>query len=344
MKKTNIVITTLLVMVATAVAVVSCKKEKLDQNKNDSEQTVQNADNMDEYLMAFKKKLLSAEKGGETISLEQAERDLGNLLNFDFGDANYATNEFHQDTLCAKLTKTANGQVDLSQLAATYNVLFPQIRDAYNNVCLQNKSVYFIACSLSDDAKTDDESDVEIILMTRGFNEDNNTEGNRDGWKPDRNSSSCDGAIIGRGAPNVLDDLLNNELGMYGYDCDEGQGRIYMSEVEYSIKSAYCSDMVDSNSPCGYKLYVSWEPDQNNVCISNSEIMYYFQQARTLWRVYDNFTPSIPSNHVPVIYCVYYRAHGYNFINGHIVPVLPFFWDLQVGHARIHCSPVPPEV
>ena len=60
MKKTRFLIATLLVVMATVVAVVSCKKERHDQNSNGNEQTVQNADNMDDYLMAFKKKLLSA--------------------------------------------------------------------------------------------------------------------------------------------------------------------------------------------------------------------------------------------------------------------------------------------
>lgn len=81
------------------IAMVSCKKEKQGQMLNNNELVVLQVDNMDEYLMAFKKKLLSAEKGGETISIKQAERDLGNLLNFDFGDANYASDDVRYD-LC----------------------------------------------------------------------------------------------------------------------------------------------------------------------------------------------------------------------------------------------------
>ena len=80
-----------------SVVAVSCKKEKQEPSSNNTKQAVQSADNMDEYLISFKKKLLSAEKGGETISLEQAQRDLGNLLNFDFGDANYATDEYRYE-------------------------------------------------------------------------------------------------------------------------------------------------------------------------------------------------------------------------------------------------------
>ena len=150
MKKKNLFIATLLVVAATTVAVVSCKKEKQDQLLNNDVQAVESADNMDEYLMAFKKKLLTAEKGGETISLEQAERDLGNLLNFDFGDANYATNVLHYDTVLSKLS-LSNGQVDLSQLACTYQDLFNQVKDAYHQVNLPEKSVYSISCIFNSD-------------------------------------------------------------------------------------------------------------------------------------------------------------------------------------------------
>ena len=120
-----VAIIVMLVVAFASVAVVSCKKESQTVSVN-SEPTVQVADNMDDYLMAFKKKLLSAEKGGETISLEQAERDLGNLLNFDFGDANYATDVYQFDTICLKLA-TANGEVELSQLAEIYNDVFEAI-------------------------------------------------------------------------------------------------------------------------------------------------------------------------------------------------------------------------
>lgn len=64
MKKSKTLIAIIaMVIVATAVAVVSCKKEKQEQKSNNVEQSVQNSDNMDEYLMSFKKKLLSAQKG-----------------------------------------------------------------------------------------------------------------------------------------------------------------------------------------------------------------------------------------------------------------------------------------
>jgi flagellar basal body-associated protein FliL len=55
MKTKSFFIATLLVVAAVAAVVVSCKKEKQEPSSNNTEQTVQSADNMDEYLISFKK-------------------------------------------------------------------------------------------------------------------------------------------------------------------------------------------------------------------------------------------------------------------------------------------------
>ena len=154
MKKSRLFLAIIaMAIIATTVAAVSCKKEKQEQALNNSEQNAPCFDNMDEYLISFKNKLLSAQKGEEIISLEQAQRDLGNLLNFDFGDANYATNTIHYDTLSTKLTLTNDGQVDLSQLAATYVNLQNQVQNAFNLVNLPEKTVYSILCFFDNNNK-----------------------------------------------------------------------------------------------------------------------------------------------------------------------------------------------
>ena len=116
----------ILAIVATVVTVVSCKKEKQEQKSYNAEQSVQCSDNMDEYLISFKNKLLSAQKGEETISLEQAQRDLGNLLNFNFGDANFITDEIQYDTIYVPVMLEGN-LIDMAQLANTYNIAFANI-------------------------------------------------------------------------------------------------------------------------------------------------------------------------------------------------------------------------
>ena len=96
------------------------ENEKKDDNLTEQETSVSQIEaNMDEYLLGFKKKLQDATKGSDCITLEQAQTDFGNLLNFDFGDANYETNVYQYDTINIKLEVSQN-QIDLSQLALIY--------------------------------------------------------------------------------------------------------------------------------------------------------------------------------------------------------------------------------
>lgn len=170
MKKRKLTLAILAMVVATlvSVAIVSCKKEKQERPTNNMEQTVQSADDMDEYLVSFKKKMLSAEKGEEIIDFKQAEQVLGNLLNFDFGDANYVTNQLQRDTFHIVLN-TIRETVDLSQLAKTYKEAYYRILETFQKIDFEEKSVLYVTCSINKDAKDDDTADVQLILVTRGL-------------------------------------------------------------------------------------------------------------------------------------------------------------------------------
>ena len=75
MKKRICIIATLLVVAATAFAIVSCKKDsnRIGQDNPSKDLVSQSPENMDEYLISFKKKLLSTQKGEKTISLCRSE-------------------------------------------------------------------------------------------------------------------------------------------------------------------------------------------------------------------------------------------------------------------------------
>lgn len=330
MKKKIIFITTFLVIVATAVAVVSCKKERHDQNANGCERTAQTADNMDEYLMAFKKKLLSAEKGGETISLEQAERDLGNLLNFDFGDANYATDVFQHDTIHAELTLTADGQVDISQLAVLYNEVFYQIIDTYRLVNLPEKSVFVISCNIPETKnKNVTSEELEIILVTRGYLGETATEDLENSWRPDNLGGNCAGGYVGyKGAPEVLMSRLNRNIG--NYKCVNG-GRVYFTEQVTSYVEANHDSLAVPTSPY-HRLYVSTVPS-NGICLPPARMEYYYDNATWLF-IYKKhvFFPAIPNNHVPIEYYIWH--HEITGSNG-----LPLWvWRFSIEHAKLNCT------
>ena len=322
-------------VLAAMVAVVSCKKEKNDQLLNNTEQAGVSADNMDEYLISFKKKLLSAEKGGETISLEQAERDLGNLLNFDFGDANYATDVYQFDTICLKLA-TANGEVELSQLAEIYNDVFEAIVTNYPEVDLPEKSVYGICCNVVESLSKDGNYDVVVAVMYRGYS--GNSAEEVEGWRPTNKGGTCSGELVGfLGAPEVVQAMLNNNAGEYA--CASGS-RIYFTEVWTSYTNPLARDLSDPNSPCKHRLYLSWKPYQNFVCLPMSECLYYYNQARYLKserEYYDNY----PSNHLP-LHCTITHTDASN--GTFQPPRLPYIWNLGVTHGKPNCSGTTPEI
>lgn len=334
MKNRNLFIATLLVVVATSVAVVSCKKEKHETSSYNTEQAVQSADNMDEYLISFKKKLLSAQKGDETISLEQAERDLGNLLNFDFGDANYATDEFHDDTIRLKLN-LSNGQVDLSQLAITYNAAVSSIINAYHAIDLPEKSVYAISCNFNDAESKDGETeDVEIILTTRGYLGEAMMPNSSDGWRPTYRGGTCDGQLVGVwGGARIVENWLNNDPHHQVPDCE--YGRAYFTEITYSNIFADSPGMQIQHPNYNYRLYLTYYNNPDLDCLSVEDLQFYFQQAKSLRRNPNiNFDPPIPSNHIILQYYLGMVASGYT--NG--VYHTPWKWHLQIKHGKFNCT------
>ena len=312
---------------AIVVAVVSCKKDNIQQTTNNTEQSLQNSDNMDEYLKAFKKKLLTAEKGGETISLEQAQRDLGNLLNFDFGDANYATDVFKLDTIHAKLTVTADGQVDLSQLAVTYGTLLDEILDTYHQIDIPEKSVYAISCGFNEMASKDgEEMDVEIVLTTRGYRgvgPDTNE------WRPNNRGGTCDGQYLHhRGGPEIVEDCLNNEKIIHA--CCEF-GRMYYTDEGSSMRAGR-----DTYNPSigGYDIYLSPYPYYME-CLSHDSLMWYCNRIWSYWTNRD-FVPTPPADREAMRFEIHYGpAYPYSTTS---------MWTVIVEYAKPNCTGTGPIV
>ena len=334
MRKSKFFIAILAMVFATlvSVAIVSCKKDnesKMPENKA-SEMSAFDT-NMDEYLISFKEKLLSAQKGDESITIEQAQLDLGNLLNFDFGDANYASNVYEYDTLYIAL-ETNGDSVDLLQLAKAYNEAFAAIVKAYRKVDLPEKSVYCIICNIVETSSKDGDSDnVEVIVVYRGY-DDNASSEDVEGWRPKNKGGTCSGELIGIwGAPEVVASMLNNNAGEYF--CANGS-RIYFTEIYPSHTNPISFDLSDPNSPCGYRLYLSWQPNQNHVCLPMSDCWYYYNQARYLKSEREYFN-NYPSNHLPIHCSIRHTDASFGTAQS---PMLPYIWILDVDHGKPNCS------
>lgn len=325
MKTKNILMITLLVIATCAIAIVSCTKEKQEKASNNKELIVSDADNMDDYLLAFKEKLLTAEKGGETIGLEQALRDLGNLLNYDFGDANYATDMFQNDTLYVKLSCN-NGFVDLSQLAVTYNEALSKIRASFQGIDLPDKSVYMISSEYDEAGSRDGNTeDMRIVVTYRGLG--NNTPNTHDtlDWKVLYHSGSCDGSVLDWCAGERMQKWLREAEAIPS--CENG--RLYYTDQGNWSKNGYQTYDATADR---YKIFTVFTYRIDTVCISHEDMEYYFDNTLDYWYV------EKPSNHIITgstvsTNCIHYEQPNVNNYPGDC-----WYWVVVLYHAKPNCT------
>ena len=167
MKKRNFLITTLLVVAATTIAVVSCKKETQANLLGNSPQpektfTPPEVDDMNAYLKDFKLKMQNATRDNEeTLSLEEAAWHLSSVANYDFANVNVQFTDLRYDTLYYNIN-VSNGQVVLSDLNSVYSSMSSDIDAFYQNLILENKHFHFIQTSIS-------ENGVVTVSLTTTF-------------------------------------------------------------------------------------------------------------------------------------------------------------------------------
>lgn len=284
MKRFNSIIAIIgLAIVAIAVAFVSCKKEKQEQKLYNVGQST-NFDNTDEYLLSFKEKLLSAEKGDEFISLEQAQRDLCNLLNFDFGDANYISNLFHYDTLCVNLAIT-EGMVDLSQLSVAYEVSREMIAKVYEQVNLPEKTISTIFSPIAPETGDGETVDLVFVLTTRGFDSGTrnltvvpswkNSIDATDCWHVARGLGRCDNTDVGYDHHTILQLVYNNNVPLYG--CIN-HGYLYYTDInEGTIVAASFPETGTPIYNLGYRLWTGFYSGWYSGLVSSDEMSYYYE-------------------------------------------------------------------
>ena len=324
MKKHYLILAAIVLAVVTF-TVVSCNKEKQEEgvvmNANLTEGVGET--NMDEYLLSFKQKMLSAQKGDESIGLEQARQNLCDLLNFDFGDANLPTSVFEYDTLYVKLALT-DGMVDLSQLAITYNKAFDLILASYRGLDLPEKSVYFIFCDFDDDGNKDGNAEeMRIVVCYRGLTRDLPSIHDTLSWQPGRMGTSCDDHSIPYGGAIVMQSWLGQARP--GVSC-EGGGRVYFTETQDWYKHGY--DTFDETEG-RYKVFTIFTYQIDTVCISHEDMEYYFTN------ILDYFHQETPISHVAID----------EYVDDHRIPCpstfFPgdcYYWTIRIRHAKPNCT------
>ena len=339
MKNRLFILAAIIITAVTTITVVSCKKDKTEESntnetvaKNDVPIESEDTDNMDEYLLSFKEKMQNATKGGETISLEQAQRDLGNLLNFDFGDANYATDTFLIDTLHVKLTQ-AGGLVDLSQLAETYSDAFDQILASYRSLNLSDKSVYSILCKYNDASnKGNDPEDVSVVVTYRGFVGDNSfllSGHDTLSWHPRRIDNSCDDpSIYGGGARIMQSWLLNSQEQLA---CLNG-GRVYFTDETDWEKFGYTTYNPTNGS---FDIFGVFTYRIDTVCISHDEMEYYYTN---ILNYYNQETSTILPTRAIMRTYVDTAVIPYSQPNLNGYPGDLWYWRIFIHYGKPNCT------
>ena len=272
MKKRKLFIATLLVVVATSVAVVSCKKDTAtSEMPNKKSETAaafdpSQIDDMNAYLKEFKQKMLSSTRGdNETLSLDAAAWHLSSVANYDFGHANVEYDDVRFDTLYSTVTIT-NGFILLDDLADAYENISVLIDNFYQNLELENMHFRFIQCKIAE------QGEVTISIMTTFSNMDRWHYFSDDDDFCDVHFSDHVQYYANTRAVNVLTNLFNLYLEK---ETDPNAGRIYYVITRPEEKFHYYDWLEDPDeySPnfahsrlyCSLNIY-AWPIPKQQMC------------------------------------------------------------------------------
>lgn len=255
---------------------------------------------------------------------------LEQLLNFDFGDANYATDVFQYDTIYVKLSQI-NGMVDLSQLAVTYNDALTKILASYRALDLSDKSVYSILCKYDDtNNKGNDSEDVSVIITYRGFVGNNLISGHDTlNWHPRRMDYSCDDPSIFGGGACIMQRWL--EYPGEQLACPNG-GRLYFTDEHYWVKDGYTTYNATQNL---FEIFGVFTYRIDTVCISHDEMEYYYTN---ILNYYHQETANIlPSSAIMDAY-VDTGIIPYSQPNLNGYPGDCWYWHVWIKYGKPNCT------
>jgi len=168
MKKRNLFITALLVVAATTVAMVSCKKDNQDVLLNNTQSvkafTPPVVDDMNAYLKNFKQKMKESKnaKDAECLSLEEAAWHLSSVANYDFANANVEYADIRFDTLYTQINITDDA-VLLSDINTAYTTLSSAISNYIQDNTLDNANIRFVDVNVLENGEV-------ITILTVTFN------------------------------------------------------------------------------------------------------------------------------------------------------------------------------
>lgn len=153
MKKLNLyAIVTLAIVI---LAFQSCKKddELTRINNTNTEAKTFNPygiENMDEYLLGFMKKIKTATRDGESMTIEDAEWHLSACLNFQFCNANVGRTHVVYDTITTTINVN-DGCISMVDINAAMQEISTEVNAIFDESDVENKSLLFIKPEIMSD-------------------------------------------------------------------------------------------------------------------------------------------------------------------------------------------------
>ena len=270
-------VATLLIAAAGVITFEACNKKNEVAN-NIPELNVVELSDMDKEMILFGEKMKAAQKGGETMQLEEAIRNLSNYENFKMCDASRYSTDMERLTI-ESIIPVTEGNVYLSDINSLYESTKNKIIEKLNGLENDDKTVYFISNRIQYDSKDGD----NIRIITDWFLSGRyiglpSDFGETDYWSPFVNGL-C-GPYYGQGgnAYNAvtrinlkLQSLLNLPSCQVGY-------RMYIIYNNSDVEFLTAHEFIDTNSPNGHYglIYLDYESS----CLSPDDMNYYYHNIR----------------------------------------------------------------
>lgn len=252
----------------------ACKKDN-DKTNYVNNQTEVPA-NLDDYLIEFKEKIKSAERSNNYLSIEDAEWHLTALQNFELCDASNFNPNMIIDTFYTSL-KIKNDSISLFELNKVFEENVHSIKNKYDNLDGESKSIYYIHSKIEDNSKDGLTKVMTVSAMVNNnmiYPNPDSRFGLTDYWYACFEKGKCgeyEGEYIGRDACTEIDGKLQYLTPTY--TCPNG--RVYFTNiVNITINGldTYCE-----NSPFPYYcLYVSTTGYDD--CLSPDDMNWYFDK------------------------------------------------------------------
>ena len=283
MKKNSVLAIIAMAILATTVAVVSCKKEKQEQTTNNDLVTSQLSE-MDRKMLAFGERLKSAEESGEVMPLKEAVKTLSDYQNFLLCDASFNSPDMIRDTFDVMLP-VSNGMVQLRDLKQMLEVNKANILACFDELDGVGKTIFCITSKIVEEGSTEQSTRVQtIVVMHNGPSRDNPAYAvlfdSTDYWYDFDTIGHCGdsaGLFYGQDAITKLEYKLKEWLPAPA--C--ANSRIYLSN--YDEVSVLAIAYPDATSPNGYYA-MPYNPDvRHHMCVTPSDMLWYYNSIKSIY-------------------------------------------------------------